>query len=101
MIKAILDPQFQPMAKVVTEFQKNVKAVGGTPLVIAVERNKGYIATYKMDVYKDETGHDEENYDVTERFMKDLLRHISKVEQESLMQTLWHVCMKNHLKYCM
>ena len=27
MIKAILDPQFQPMAKVVTEFQKNVKEV--------------------------------------------------------------------------
>ncbi len=73
MIKAILDPQFQPMAKVVTEFQKNVKEVGGMPLVIAVERNKGYIATYKMDVYKDETGHDEENYDVTERIVKTLL----------------------------
>ena len=53
MIKAILDPKFQPMAKVVTEFQKGVEAVGGTPLVIAVERNKGYIATYKMNVYKE------------------------------------------------
>ena len=73
MIKAILDPQFQPMAKVVTEFQKGVKEVGGTPLVIAVERNKGYIATYKMDIYKDGTGHDEENYGVAERIVKTLL----------------------------
>ncbi len=73
MIKAILDPQFQPMAKVVDEYQKNVKAVGGVPMVIAVERNKGYISTYKMDIYADGTGHDEENYGVAERIVKTLL----------------------------
>lgn len=73
MIKAILDPQFQPMAKVVADYQKHVQAVGGVPMVIAVERNKGYIATYKMNIYKDGTGHDEENYDVAERIVKTLL----------------------------
>ncbi len=73
MIKAILDPQFQPMAKVVAEYQKSVKAVGGVPMVIAVERNKGYISTYKMDIYADGTGHDEENYGVAERIVKTLL----------------------------
>ena len=50
MIQAILDPQFQPMAKVVAEYQRNVKAAGGVPMVIAVERNKGYISTYKMEI---------------------------------------------------
>ncbi len=73
MIKAVLDPQFQPMAKVVAEYQKNVKEVGGVPLVVAVERNKGYISTYKLDVYADGTGHDEESYGVVERIVKTLL----------------------------
>jgi hypothetical protein len=73
MIKAILDPGYQPMAKVVAEYQENVKKVGGVPMVIAVERNKGYISTYEMDIYADGTGHDEENYGVTERIVKTLL----------------------------
>ena len=73
MIKAILDSGYQPMAKVVAEYQKNVKQEGGVPLVIAVERNKGYISTYTMDVYADGTGHDEENYGVAERIVKTLL----------------------------
>ncbi len=73
MIKAILDPQFQPMAKVVAEYQKSVKAAQGVPMVIAVERNKGYISTYQMDIYADGTGHDEENYGIAERIVKTLL----------------------------
>ena len=73
MIKAILDPGYQPMAKVVAEYQENVKKVGGVPMVIAVERNKGYISTYKMDVYADGTGHDEENIGIAERIVKTLL----------------------------
>ena len=73
MIQAKLDPQFQPMAKVVEEYKEKVHNVGGVPLVIAVERNKGYIATYQMDVFEDGTGHDEENYGVTERIVKTLL----------------------------
>ena len=42
-------------------------------MVIAVERNKGYISTYQMDIYADGTGHDEENYGVAERIVKTLL----------------------------
>ena len=73
MIKAILDPGYQPMAKVVAEYQENVKKVGGVPMVIAVDRNKGYISTYEMDIYPDGTGHDEENYAIAERIVKTLL----------------------------
>ena len=73
MITAKLDPQFQPMVTVIDEFNAAVKAAGGVPLVIAVERNNGYISTYKLDVYADGTGHDEENYGIVERIVKTLL----------------------------
>lgn len=73
MIQAVLDPQFQPMAKVVADFQAKVKETGGVPIVIAVERNKGYVSTYAMDIYPEGTGHDEENYGVAERIVKTLL----------------------------
>lgn len=73
MIKAILDPQFQPMVEVVNSYKKAVSETGGVPLVVAVKRNKGYIATYKLDVYADGTGHDEENYGIIERIVKTLL----------------------------
>ena len=61
------------MALVVNEFKKAVAQAGGQPLVIAVERNKGYVSTYKLDIYKEGTGHDDENYDVAERIVKTLL----------------------------
>ena len=61
MIKAILDPQFQPMVKVVADYRAAVAEEGGVPLVIAVERNKGYVSTYKLDVFRDGSGHDEES----------------------------------------
>ena len=73
MIKAILDPQFRPAAVVINDFKKAVAEAGGTPLVIAVERNKGYVSTFAIDVFKDNTGHDEENYEVIERLVKTLL----------------------------
>ncbi len=73
MIKAILDPQFRPAAVVIAEFKKAVAEAGGNPLVIAVERNKGYVSTFAIDVFKDGTGHDEENYEVIERLVKTLL----------------------------
>ncbi len=73
MIKAILDPQFQPMVKVVADYSAAVAEEGGVPLVIAVERNKGYVSTYKLDVFKDGSGHDEESYGVVERIVKTLL----------------------------
>ena len=73
MIKAILDPQFQPMVKVVADYRAAVAEEGGVPLVIAVERNKGYVSTYKLDVFRDGSGHDEESYGVVERIVKTLL----------------------------
>ncbi len=73
MIKAILDPQFRPAAVVIAEFKKAVAEAGGNPLVIAVERNKGYVSTFAIDVFADGTGHDEENYEVIERLVKTLL----------------------------
>ncbi len=73
MIKAILDPQFQPMVKVVSDYRAAVAEEGGVPLVIAVERNKGYVSTYKLDVFRDGSGHDEESYGVVERIVKTLL----------------------------
>ncbi len=73
MIKAILDPQFQPMVKVVSDYRAAVAEEGGGPLVIAVERNKGYVSTYKLDVFRDGSGHDEESYGVVERIVKTLL----------------------------
>ncbi|MDD6094167.1 MAG: ROK family protein [Clostridia bacterium] len=73
MIKAILDPQFQPMVEVVNSYKKAVAEAGGVPLTIAVQRNKGYISTYSLDVYADGTGHDEENYGIVERIVKTLL----------------------------
>ena len=73
MINAKLDPQFQPMVTVIDEFNAAVAKAGGVPLVIAVERNNGYTSTYKLDVYADGTGHDEENYGIVERIVKTLL----------------------------
>ena len=73
MIKAILDPQFRPAAVVIAEFKKAVAEAGGNPLVIAVERNKGYVSTFAIDVFADGTGHDDENYEVIERLVKTLL----------------------------
>ena len=73
MIKAILDPQFRPAAVVIADFKKAVAEAGGNPLVIAVERNKGYVSTFAIDVFADGTGHDEENYEVIERLVKTLL----------------------------
>ena len=73
MIKAVLDPQFQPMAKVVADFNERVKAVGGVSVVIAVERNKGYISTYEFNIFPENTGHDDENYGIAERIVKTLL----------------------------
>ena len=71
MITAKLDKQFLPMVKVLDDFGAAVKAEGGVPLTIAVERNDGYISTYKLDIFAE--GHDEENYGVAERIVKTLL----------------------------
>ncbi len=72
-IEAILDKEFTPMALVYREFTAAAKAAGGEKLVIGIERNKGYVSAFETVVYKDGTGHDEENYEFVERLVKSLL----------------------------
>ena len=71
-VKAKLDPQFAPLSVVCREMREATKE-NGQDLVIGVERNKGYTTVYKTRVFKDGTGHDEENFDFIERMVKSLL----------------------------
>jgi len=71
-VKAKLDPQFQPLSLVCREMREATKE-NGQDIVIAVERNKGYTTTYKTRIFKDGTGHDEENFRFVERIVKSLL----------------------------
>ena len=68
-----LEPEFMPMVKVINDFKAAVAKSENQPVVISVERNNGLMAVYKLDVDKENTGHDEENYDMVERIVKSLL----------------------------
>ena len=70
---AKLEPEFMPMIKVINDFKEGVKNADSQEIVIGVERNNGLMAIYKLDVYKDNTGHDEENFGIVERIVKTLL----------------------------
>ncbi len=73
MILAKLEPEFMPMIKALNDFKEDVKKNESQPVVIAVERNGGLTATFNLDVYKENTGRDEENYAIVERIIKTLL----------------------------
>ena len=68
-----LDKNFKPMINVLNEFKENVSKAESAPLTICLERHQGYNYIYNIDVFKDGTGHDEENYFVVERIIKSLL----------------------------
>ena len=72
-VKAPLDPGFMPMSIVYRDFEAAVKAVGGQTLTIGLERNDGLTSVYTVEIFKDGTGHDEENYEFVERIVKTLL----------------------------
>lgn len=72
-VNAPLDPGFMPMALVVKQFEDEAKKSTDKKIVIAVERNKGYISTYELSVFEDGCGHDDENFDMVERIVKTLL----------------------------
>ena len=72
-INAPLDPGFMPMAVAYREFEKAAAAEGGDPLVIGITRNKEYTCVHKLTVFKDGTGHDDENFRFVERVIKSLL----------------------------
>jgi len=71
-VQAKLDPKFQPLSIVCRDMREATK-VDGQDIVIAVERNNGYTTTYKTRIYRDGTGHDEENFRFVERLAKSLL----------------------------
>ncbi len=71
-VKAKLDPGFAPMALVCKEMREGA-AKDGQDIVIGAERNKGYTTVYKTRIYKDGTGHDEENCKFIDRIAKTLL----------------------------
>lgn len=71
-VKAKLDPQFSPLSLVCREMRENTKD-NGQDIVVAVVRNKGYTQTYKTRIFKDNTGHDEQNFRFVERIAKSLL----------------------------
>ena len=71
-IDAKLDKGFMPMALVCREMRENT-VENGQDLIVAVERNQGYTYVYKTRIYKDNTGHDEENCKFIDRIAKTLL----------------------------
>lgn len=71
-VNAKLDPQFMPLSLVCRDMREATKT-DGQDIIIAVERNKGYTSTYKTRIFKDGTGHDEENFKFVERMTKALL----------------------------
>lgn len=71
-VSAKLDSKFQPMSLVIREMREATKE-NGQDIIIAVERNHGYILTYKTRIFPDGTGHDEENFNFIERVAKSLL----------------------------
>ena len=71
-VQAKLDPKFAPLSIVCRDMREATKA-DGQDMVIAVERNNGYTTTYKTRIFRDGTGHDEENFRFIERLVKSLL----------------------------
>ena len=68
------DPEFKPAFIEMKKFQEEVsKSPYKTEIIICLERNKGYNYHYKTLIYKDGSGHDDENYFIIERICKMLL----------------------------
>ena len=69
-----LDKNFKPAVLEVTAFLNRVKESGlENEVTICLERTRGYNYTYKIQAFKDNTGHDEENFEIIERIVKSLL----------------------------
>ena len=69
-----IDKNFTPLILKLEEFKEKVSVSDKTnELIICLERNQGYNYFYKIDIFKDGTGHDEENYEIVERIVKSLL----------------------------
>ncbi len=71
-VAAKLDLDFKPLSLVCRKMQEKTKE-NGQDIIIAVQRNKGSVSTYKTRIFKDNEGHDEENFRFIERIAKALL----------------------------
>ena len=68
------DPEFKPAILEIQRFQEKVlESPDKTEIIISLERNKGYNYHYKTLIYKDGTGHYDENYFIIERIYKMIL----------------------------
>lgn len=71
-VKALLDPNFQPLSVICRQMRQAAKTQG-QELVIGVQRNKGYTTVYRTRIWQDGIGKDEENFRFVERIVKSLL----------------------------
>ena len=72
-MSCMLDRDFIPMISVINDFKTKVAESESQKLIIRMERNKHFVSGFETDIFKDNTGHDEENYDIIERLIKSLL----------------------------
>ena len=61
------------MALVVRDFLAAAEKAGAQDIAISIERDNGHISTFKTKIFKDGTGHDDENFKFIERLTKSLL----------------------------
>jgi len=71
-VKAMLDPQFMPLAVVWREFEREVSRRPSQRLGIAVERNQGLVESLALDILRDREG-DGFNRAFVERLVKSML----------------------------
>lgn len=71
-IKAILDPQFRPMALETRAFQEEVAKASHQKIAVSVVRDDDLAETLTMDVYQDGVN-DARNFEYIERIVKTLL----------------------------
>lgn len=68
-----LDPNFKPIIVAYEDFNSRVQQAENVLLTICLERPHGYNYFKSFLVFKDNTGHDDENYFIVERIIKSIL----------------------------
>ncbi|MBO4667141.1 MAG: ROK family protein [Bacilli bacterium] len=69
-----IDKNFSPLILKLRAYNEKVsKSSEKSLLEIVLERHSGYNYFYQIVIFKDGTGHDEENYDIVERLIKSML----------------------------
>ncbi len=71
-IKAMLDPQFHPMALEMRSFRQDVANAASQKLTVSITRNEDYTETMSMDIFSDGVN-DERNCAYVERIVKTML----------------------------